>query len=308
MMKSKELTEEIKKFLLDEGADLVGVAPISRFAECPEETHPQHYMPDATCVISFGMKLLDEVCDVWGDYSQPHKSASPYLYYGYGLVNYRMSWIGYLAAKRILEFQGYKALLFPPTFTVSQYRFMERVIEEYPQMLADFSHRHTAVAAGLGEFGFNGLVLVPKFGARIRFNSIITNAPLEPDPMYQGTPLCLPEKCNYKCVQDCPTEALTLDETFTVKIGQQLYKYSKLDKMRCNMSIFGLVRGSGGRTRRKLPPRAKKKITAADYLKAYQQVNPIDKFFLNERPLVTGDFCGKCLHGCVAHKLWKKSE
>nr|MDO8097811.1 hypothetical protein [Candidatus Njordarchaeota archaeon] len=61
------LTSEIKRFLLDQGADLVGIAPVSKLVEWPNETHPQHYMPDSTSVISYAAKILDGVIDVWGD-------------------------------------------------------------------------------------------------------------------------------------------------------------------------------------------------------------------------------------------------
>ena len=302
-----ELTLEIKEFILDQGADLVGVAPISRFDGCPEETHPQHYMPDATCVISFGMKIMDGVCDVWGEFDKPHKSIAPYLFYGYGLLNFDMSRIGNIVAKRFLEYRGHKSLMFPPTWMISQYRFIERVMDPYVPFLADFSHRHTAVAAGLGEFGFNGLVLVPKFGARVRFNSIITNAPLVSDPMYDGPKLCQPEKCDYKCVKDCPSEALTLDEIFTLKIGDKKYEYTKADKMRCIMAIFAMVRGSGARTKRSLPSREKKKITIKDFIEGRRAIGAIDQTFLQDaRGIICGDYCGRCLHGCPAHKFYKE--
>ena len=81
------LTNEIKDFLLESGADKVGIAPVERFDNGPEETHPCHYMPDATCVISIGMKIMDGACDIWGEYTEPHKSISPYLFYGYGDLN-----------------------------------------------------------------------------------------------------------------------------------------------------------------------------------------------------------------------------
>ncbi|MHA1362946.1 MAG: hypothetical protein ACTSP1_10555, partial [Candidatus Freyarchaeota archaeon] len=278
-----ELTSEIKNFLLEQGADIVGVAPVSRFAGCPEETHPQHYMPDATCVISFGMKIMDGVCDVWGEYNEPHKSIAPYLFYGYGLLNFDMSRIGNLAAKRLLEFRGYKALMFPPTWNISQYRFIEKVLEPYVSFLADFSHRHAAVAAGLGEFGFSGLVLVPKYGARVRFNSIITNAPLVPDPMYDGPKLCQPEKCNYKCVRDCPTGALTLDETFKVKIGDKEYEYTKAEKVRCLMGVNAMVSGTGARTRRKHHQGKKRKSQSKTLLRDAGRSEPSTKYFSETR-------------------------
>nr|MDO8135854.1 hypothetical protein [Candidatus Njordarchaeum guaymaensis] len=303
----RSLTSEIKKFLLEQGADLVGVAPVSRFTECPKETHPQHYMQDATSVVSYSMKILDGVIDVWGDSETPGKSVGPYLFYGYGLLNFQMAWIGNQAAKRLLEFRGYKSLMFPPTWGISQYRFMERMVDDYPPYLSDFSHRHAAVAAGLGEFGFSGLVLVPRFGPRVRLNSIITNAPLEPDPMYSGPKLCRPEKCDYKCVRECPTEALTLDETFTVKIGDKQYTYTKSQKIRCGIAIDGLVAGSGGRTCRKLPPRSEKKLDVLDFLEAHRAASEFDRSLMAQsRGIICGDFCGKCLRGCPAHKFYAK--
>ncbi len=56
------------------------------------------------------------------------------------------------------------------------------------------SHRHAATRAGLGEFGYNNLVLTRKFGARQRFNTVVTDAELVPDPLITA-PICLRDKC-----------------------------------------------------------------------------------------------------------------
>lgn len=305
---SLSLTERVKNFLIEQGADIVGIAPISRFDECPEQTHPSHYIKDASCVISYGMKIIDEICNVWGESHQNHKTASPYLYYGFGLINYELSRIGNLTAKRMLESEGFKALMFPPSFLVGHYRFVHRIIEEEPKFWADFSHRHAAVAAGLGEFGFSGLVLVPKYGSRVRFNSIITNAPLDASPMYDGAKLCQPEKCNYTCVKECPTEALAIGETYKVKIGEKTYEYCKAECMRCYIGVHGLVRGTGGRTKKRLPARGRRKITIDDFFKRRMSQNAFDKSLTDERPLIMGDLCGRCLHKCVAHQLYQQES
>lgn len=69
---------------------------------------------------------------------------------------------------------------------------------------AFFSHRHAAYLAGLGTFGNNNVILTEKYGPRIRFSSVITNAELScGKPMEKD--LCL--YCN-KCVKACPSEAL----------------------------------------------------------------------------------------------------
>lgn len=58
--------------------------------------------------------------------------------------------------------------------------------------------------ACLGEFGFQGLLVSPRFGARQRLTSIITNAPLAPDPLYSGDPIC--NRC-MKCIKACPVDS-----------------------------------------------------------------------------------------------------
>jgi ferredoxin len=78
-----------------------------------------------------------------------------------------------------------------------------------------FSHRHAATRAGLGEFGYNNVVLTREFGPRQRFNSIITEAELVPDPLLT-TPICLREKC-LLCLQVCPIAAITMRDDRKVK-------------------------------------------------------------------------------------------
>ncbi|MHC5034308.1 MAG: hypothetical protein ACYTFZ_04670 [Planctomycetota bacterium] len=71
-----------------------------------------------------------------------------------------------------------------------------------------FSHRHAATRAGLGEFGYNNLVLTREFGPRQRFNSIITDADLVPDPVVTD-PICLRDGCKL-CLKACIMDCLTL--------------------------------------------------------------------------------------------------
>jgi len=295
MIMDKKLTQKIKSLVLDMGAELVGVAPVSRFENAPEETKPTHYMPDAANVISIGIQIANGVCDVWGNYDEPGKSAGPYLFYGYGLINLELSRTAYSVAKT-LEKMKYKSLTFPPTWAVAQYRFPERVVDGV--FLADFSHRHAAVAAGLGELGWHGLCITPKFGTRVRFNSIITNAPLTADSMYEGPKLCQPEKCKRKCAQTCPTKAIST-ESVRCQIGGRAFEYSKVDKVRCLYATHGYVRGSGSRTDVEIPPGPGNVLHY--YTEAKPQRHPVDQTFFDESfGIITGDFCGRCLRDCPA--------
>lgn len=294
------LTERVKQMGRDEGLDLLGISPIERFDKAPGETHPRHYMSDAAGVISIGLHILNGVCEVWdGDPHTPNKSASPYLFYGYGLLNLELGRAAYRIA-RMLEYEGYRSLVFPPTWAVGKYRFLEDTIEK-GESLADFSHRHAAVAAGVGEFGLNSLVLT-RFGTRNRFNSVITNAPLEPDPMYEGPKLCRPEICGRKCLRECPTHAFDEGTMLEVDYGERRYRYPYVKKPRCIMgAVLGLVEGTGGYSSVVLPEEAE--ITMEYVSRALEEASPAQKKLLSSvQGIIVGDFCGRCQHGCPAYE------
>lgn len=296
------LSRELESFIVSQGADLVGVAPVERLSGAPEGNRPQDYMPEATCVISIGMHLQNGVCDVWGEHTQPSKSISPYLFYGYGLTNLELGRIANNVAKR-LEHEGYKSLAFPPTWTISFYRWLG---QRKGDLAADFSHRHAAVAAGLGEFGWSGLVLAPAFGTRVRFNSVITNAPLRATPLYDGPALCQPDKCGKLCMRVCPAEAYAANDLREVTIGGRRFQYAKPDIIRCQYGILGLVKGSGSIQGVEIPPGRGNWRHLAQAMKEQAGVDKAlrDNCF----GIICGDFCGRCLHQCPAHLYWKAGE
>lgn len=49
------------------------------------------------------------------------------------------------------------------------------------RLAGDLSHKHAAVACGLGNFGLNNLVISPGCAPRIRLVTILTNAELKYD-------------------------------------------------------------------------------------------------------------------------------
>jgi len=71
-------------------------------------------------------------------------------------------------------------------------------------LIAEFSQRHAAVAAGLGNFGRNNLVIHPRLGPQVIFCTILTELELTPDPPITED-LCT--HCNI-CVKNCPGKAL----------------------------------------------------------------------------------------------------
>jgi epoxyqueuosine reductase len=73
------------------------------------------------------------------------------------------------------------------------------------------------VAAGIGELVRNHLVLTPDWGPRIRAVSVITQADLEPDPLYNGPKICS-DSCDV-CVKISPSQAIDPVKTNAAIIG-----------------------------------------------------------------------------------------
>jgi len=286
-----KLTEEIKSLAKSMGIDLVGIAPVERFEHAPEQYRPQYYMKDAKSVVVMVNRILDTICDVHGSYDQEGKTITPYSWYGYAVINWSFSWIAAQVGKH-LEDNKYKALPFPPTgFNYRNPDF------QYP----DFLHKHAAVAAGLGEFGLNRLFLSPQFGSHQRIVSIITNAPLDPDPMYSGPSLCNRKECRDSCVNICPLKAFKVDELTQVKIGDRVFEYMGIDAIVCRWhSIAGkYLRGNDKFPRYPNRQEIDEIVEPAGGLNPFIQanMNPVDRSF--------GQFtftptCGACQTKCRA--------
>jgi len=220
MVSEIDLTKDLREFAVEQlGFDLFGVAPVRRLEDGPEGGRPADYLPNALSVVVGAAKIPDAVVEVAGHYDEPGKTLGPYMWYGYVILNWNLS----LMASRLVRFletRGFKALPFPPTGLL--YKYGNR---------ADFSHRHAAVASGLGEFGFSGLILTPEFGPRQRFVSVITDAPLKAFPMYNGPKLCRPDVCGYACIKACPTTAMSGKLSLT--IDDRTFEHAKLHTVKC---------------------------------------------------------------------------
>ena len=298
------LTQTVVNKLLDWGADLVGIAPVERFANAPEGHKPTDFLPECKSVISIALHLFQGIADVWGEYDQPGKTITPYLFYGYGLTNIESSRIVNQMAK-LLEYQGFKTLCFLPTWLSCTYKYFEELIATN-KVLTEFSHRHAATAAGIAELGWNGLGLSPEFGPMQRFNSILTSVELEPTPLYSGPALCRPDKCGMKCIHICPTSALSETESQSLTIDGKTITYSTHDNIRCLYGIFGMVKGTGGRTCIKIPEGPGQAMRFFTELHG-DSINMFDRAMLdNSHGIICGDFCGKCLHQCPSKKLAAK--
>jgi epoxyqueuosine reductase QueG len=105
--------------------------------------------------------------------------------------------------------------------------------EAMTDVFAPYSHRHAAVRAGLAEFGLNNIVVTPRFGPRVRFTSLVTEAELPISPLLKEK-VCLGTSCSL-CVDSCPAEAITISEGID-EDDFWLLPPSRTDKQGCQNS------------------------------------------------------------------------
>lgn len=226
------LTEEIKEKALEFGADLVGVAPVARFEGAPLRMSPQGLLPEARSVVVAGIHHLDAAVELGGEPTLhdigPYRSQSTAMNPMLDDISFRLG--------RFIEDKGFKALPIAASNIWRYHGYKDLKVDFAP----DLAHRYAAVAAGLGEIGWNGLTLTPEFGPRARFVSIVTDAELEPTPMYDGEPLC--DRC-MECVRNCPTNAFRKEVRGTnrISIGGRIFEFPDTNKWRCAWAEnFGL--------------------------------------------------------------------
>jgi epoxyqueuosine reductase QueG len=219
------LTMSLKNFVLsDLNADLVGVANVERFENAPLRMSPQGLMPDARSAIVMAVHHPD-ACIELGGLEHPQEIGPYRIQYQ---MNNRLDEMSYRTALWLQE-QGFRAL---PVCASNIWRY-KGYKELTEQFAPDMSHLHAAVAAGLAEFGYQGLAITPEFGARQRYVSVVTDAGLTPTPLLEPGSVC--DECML-CARHCRAEALTreLDGWNLVRIEDNEYRYVRKNLWRCS--------------------------------------------------------------------------
>lgn len=179
------MESEIREFILNSGADDVGIARAADY-DSPRSYEITEFLPDAESIIVIAFKVLSS-CE------SPSLSVALNGYLD--LASFART-TSYRAARFLENKFGAAVATVPLSYPFE--------IHNDRRGVADFSHRHAAVAAGLGSFGRHNLVVHPRFGTRVNFVSIVTNLPLQPTPGLSED-LCI--HCNL-CVKNCPGGAL----------------------------------------------------------------------------------------------------
>lgn len=170
--------EDIRKILLEEGANLVGFADMTAI---PVEERKG--MPRALSIaVALDPRVVTRIAH----------GPTPEYFREYGRANALLSALAHRAAGLLKE-RGFAAVALEPT------------TEEFDEirLRAGLSHKIAATRSGLGWIGKNALVITKPIGSAIRLTTVLTDAPLE-----TGAPLD-ESQCGTctACVDACPAKA-----------------------------------------------------------------------------------------------------
>ena len=236
MIRSKDVKEQAKKL----GADLVGISPMSRFEGAPKQMDARYIFPGAKSMIVLGFRIARGTLRG----IEEGTLFSTYPSMGYAALNQVYGPMVLWNLTRFLEDAGHETI---PMLNANGGEAVNPVTgkfrkgwsrpaedgKPYPDVLVHF--RLAAYMAGLGEIGWSKVFLTPEFGPRQRFVILLTDAELEPDPIYEGR-IC--DRCKL-CARDCKGKAISKDESVKITIAGHEIEWGKLDELACEKGIQG---------------------------------------------------------------------
>jgi epoxyqueuosine reductase len=173
------------------GADYCGIADLSPGREAILEQGGIE-TAEYPRALSIGIALLHSIVD-----QLPRRTeravATGYRLHCYEVINQRLDLIASRLSS-LLQSRGYKAFPVPASKRVDDNR-----------ICGVFSHKLAAHLAGLGWIGKNCLLITPEMGPRVRWATVLTDAPLG------ATGRSLDERCGdcRECIDHCPVRAFT---------------------------------------------------------------------------------------------------
>ena len=238
---------EVKQYAKACGADLVGIASMDRFEGAPKQMDPRYIFPDAKAMIVMGFRILRGTL-------RGIEEGTFYISYagmGYAGINYVQQPMVLWNFCRMVEDEGYEAVPIPNNFMwtntdssgqdpeatgVMRESWSRPVSPDKPAPDVFIHMRIAAFAAGLGEIGYSKMFISPEFGPRQRLAAVLTDMPLEPDPLYSGPPLC--DRC-MSCAHQCTGGAISTERTTKVTVAGRELEWGEIDYDKCSRYFCG---------------------------------------------------------------------
>ncbi len=183
MSSEKKNSEALKKFALDLGASLFGMADVTGIRH--EFLLDEEVRKSFDRGISVGKRLIGGVLEEIKD------RPTPLYFHHYRQLNFFLDRAAFLLATYIQE-SGHRALPIPASQML-----------DWENQKAHLSHKKVGYLAGLGWMGRSNLLVHPEYGSRFRLVTVLTDMPLETDRPFEGD--C--GECK-KCIEVCPAGAI----------------------------------------------------------------------------------------------------
>lgn len=186
-----DLNRKLREITFNEGADFYGVADLSEAHEFIRDQGGDE-VASYPRAISLGIMIPDSIVDQLPR-REERSVAVNYRHHGYGVINQRLDLLASRLSSQI-QSDGHRALPMPAS---------ERYDDE--RICAVFSHKLAAHLAGHGWIGKSCMLITPEAGPRVRWITILTDAPL-PVTGTSTTQKC--GECS-DCADICPVSAFT---------------------------------------------------------------------------------------------------
>ena len=173
------ITDKIKKYLSDSGADIIGIGDLSEI----DSSIRKGMQYGISIAVAIPPSIIQGI----------EKAPTPDYFNTYHELNAKLDFLVTNGAGYLCDC-GYEAY----AQTVSAVAEHET---EYGTVLP---HKTIATRAGIGWIGKSALLVTKDFGSAIRISSILTNAPLKPDTPVNES-LC--SDCMI-CMKACPAKAV----------------------------------------------------------------------------------------------------
>jgi epoxyqueuosine reductase len=186
-----DLGHRLKTLAETLGADYFGIADLEPAQDFIRSQGGERVSRYSRAVV-MGIALLDNLVDLLPE-AEDKAAAILYRHHSYDVVNQSLDQMALQAANTIQR-AGYAAFPVPAS---------RRTDDDH--ICGIFSHKLAAHLAGCGWIGKNCLLITPEHGPRVRWITVLTDAPLTPT----GKPMA--ERCGTcsMCVKVCPLHAFT---------------------------------------------------------------------------------------------------